>query len=177
MIRFLLIYPSLLLALTYIMLMACIHRHAGENKKVWSLIALSIGILYAAMASINYNIQASAVRQSLSAGETAGIQMWIPDNPHSIFEALSNAYAYMAVSMVFAGFVFQGRGLQRLIRIILFAQSITAIGQIGWTMFDLDTKIFIASSMVWVIGAPLAFILLAILFRREERRQPDVLNS
>ena len=167
MVRLLLIYPSLLLALTYIMLLACVHGYAAENEKVWSLIALSVGILYATMASINYNVQASAVRQSLAAGETAGIQMWIPDNPHSIFEALSNSYAYMAISMVFAGFIFRRGGLQRWIRIVLFAQAITAVGQFGWTMFDLNTGIFIATSMVWVIGAPLAFVLLAILFRNE----------
>ena len=173
MVRLLLIYPSLLLALTYVVLLVCVHGYAAEDKKVWSLTALSIGILYAAMASVNYNIQASAVRQSLAAGEIAGIEMWIPDNPHSVFEALSNSYGYMAVSMFFAGFVFRGGGLQRWIRIVLFAQAITAIGQFGWTMFDLNTGVFIATSLVWVIGAPIAFILLAILFRREERVKPS----
>jgi hypothetical protein len=167
MVRLTLVYPSLLLALTYIALMACVHRYASEEKKVWSLIALSIGVLYATMASANYNIQAVAVRQSLAAGEIGGIEMFIPDNLHSVYTALANSYVYMALSMVAAGFVFEGGGLQRWIRWLLFAQIIAAIGQAGWSMFDLPMGAFIVSSMVWVIGAPVAFALMAVLFRRE----------
>jgi hypothetical protein len=161
------VYPSLLLALTYIVLMACVHRLASEDRKIWSLIALSVGIVYAAMASINYNVQAVAVRQSLAAAETAGLELWIPDNPHSIFGAMANSYVYLAISMVFAGFVFQGERMERWMRRLFFAQAITAIGQIGETMFDLSTTVFYATSMVWVIGAPVAFVLLAVLFRRD----------
>jgi hypothetical protein len=43
--RYTLVYPSLLLAVTYIVLMACIHRFSSEERKVWSLIALSVGIV------------------------------------------------------------------------------------------------------------------------------------
>jgi hypothetical protein len=171
--RILLVYPSLLLALTYIALMASIHLAAAGDRKIWSLVALSIGILYATMASINYNIQAVAVRQSLAAGQTAGLQPWIPDNPRSAYEALANSYVYMAISMAFAAFVFRGGGLQGWIRGLLLAQVVSAVGQAGWSMFDLPEAIFIASSMVWVIGAPIAFILIAILFRRQGRRALD----
>lgn len=169
MVRFSLVYPSLLLAVSYIVLMACVHRFASEEAKIWSLIALSVGILYATMASINYNIQAVAVRLSLQAGETAGIEMWIPDNLNGIFNALANSYVYMAISMIFAGFVFQGGPLERWIRGLFLAQVITAVGQIGHSMFDWSMNVFIASSMVWVIGSPIAFVLLALLFGRQGR--------
>ncbi len=165
--RVLYVYPSLLLPLTYIALTACIHQYAPEDKKVWSLTSLSIGVLYATMASINYNIQAVAVRQSLAAGEFSGLALWIPDNPHSIFGALANSYVYMAFSMLAAGFVFGGGRLERWIRGLLVAQAITIIGQVGWSMFDLSEGLFYATSMVWVVGAPVAFVLLAILFRRQ----------
>jgi hypothetical protein len=177
MVRFTLVYPSLLLAVSYIVLMASIHRFASEETKIWSLIALSIGILYATMASINYNVQAVAVRMSLQAGETAGIEMWIPDNLNGIFNALANSYVYMAISMIFAGFVFRGGGLERWIRGLFLAQVITAVGQIGHTMFDWSMTVFIASSMVWVIGSPIAFVLLALLFRRRDRDEAGVSPS
>jgi hypothetical protein len=163
------VYPSLLLALTYLILMACIHRLASEDRRIWSLIALSVGILYATMASINYNIQAVAVRQSLAAGETGGIEMWVPDNLHGIFNALANSYVYMAISMVFAGFVFQGGRLERWIQGLFLAQAVTAVGQIGSTMFDLNATVLIATGLVWVVGAPVAFVLLALLFFRGDR--------
>ncbi|WP_366924514.1 hypothetical protein MFMK1_001493 [Metallumcola ferriviriculae] len=161
------VYPSLLLALTYIILLACIHRVVSEEKKIWSLIALSIGILYSVMASINYNIQAVAVRLSLAAGETHGIEMLIPDNLNSIFNALANSYVYMALSMYFLGFVFSKGRNERWIKGLLLVQVVTAIGQVGYSMFDMNTGIFIATSMVWVIGAPLVFILIAVWFNRQ----------
>jgi hypothetical protein len=157
-----------LLPLTFLILIACLHYSIPPEKRIWSLTALSFGILYAALASVNYNIQAVAVRLSLAAGETGGIELFVPDNPHSIFTALSNSYAYMALAMFVVGFIFKNKGIQGWVRWIFFAQILTAVGQVGWTMFDLSTNIFIATSMIWVIGAPLSFILLGILFARRQ---------
>lgn len=168
--RLTLIYPSLILALTYIIMLACAHRILSEDKKLWSLIALSIGIVYAVMASINYNIQAVAVRQSLAAGEINGIEMFIPDNTHSIYNALANSYVYMAISMFFASFIFETGKLEKWIRGLLMVQIISAIGQIGYNMIDISETIFIVTSMIWVIGAPASFILIAIWFKRQKAK-------
>jgi hypothetical protein len=167
--RLLYVYPSLLLPLSFIAFLVCIHFSIAEEKRFWSLIALSFGIVYAVMASINYNIQVVAVRQSLAAGETSGIAMFIPDNPHSVFTALANSYVYMALSMAVVGFVFENNGLQRWIRWIFFAQILTVLGQIGWTMFGLSFNIFMITSLVWIIGAPVAFVLVGILFIRSRQ--------
>lgn len=164
--RLLYIYPSLLLPLTFIALFVCIHRLAPEDRKAWSQTGLAIGVLYAAIATVNYNIQAVAVRQSLASGETTGIAMFIPDNPHSVFAALANSYVYMSIAMACTGLVFDGSGLQRWIRWCFLAQIITAIGQIGYSMFGLPMPVFIATSMVWVVGAPVGFVLLAVFFKR-----------
>ena len=164
--RLTLIYPSLFLALTYLIMLSCLHMILPEDKKLWSLIALSIGIVYAVMASINYNIQAVSVRQSLAAGEINGIEMFIPDNTHSIYNALANSYVYMSISMFFASFIFEKGKLEKWIRVLLMIQIISAIGQTGYSMFDISETIFIATSMVWVIGAPVSFILIAIWFKK-----------
>jgi hypothetical protein len=166
--RILYVYPSLLLALTLIVLMACIYRWAPEDKKIWGLIGLCLAIVYAAMASINYNIQAVAVNGSLAAGETAGIAMLLPDRPHAVFEALANSYVYMALAMVFSAFAFSGSRLQAWIRWVFLAQIVTVVGQVGWSMFGLHATVFIATSLVWVAGAPISFALLALLFKRRE---------
>ena len=164
--RLTLIYPSLFLALSYIIMLACIHQVLPEDKRLWSIIALSIGIIYAVMASINYNIQAVSVRQSLAAGEISGLEMFIPDNKHSIYNALANSYVYMAISMFFAGFIFNNGKLEKWIKGLLVVQIISAIGQIGYSMIDISEIIFILTSMIWVIGAPATFILIAIWFKR-----------
>jgi uncharacterized membrane-anchored protein len=75
----------------------------------------------------------------------------------------------MAISMLFAGFVFRGGRLERWIRGLFLAQVMTAVGQIGYSMSNWSMTIFIVSSMVWVIGSPIAFVLLALLFRRGDR--------
>ncbi|MCF8236186.1 MAG: hypothetical protein K9G67_14430 [Bacteroidales bacterium] len=160
------IYPSLLLAITYLIMLAAIHRIVPEEKKIWSLAALAIGIIYAAMASINYNIQAVAVRTSLATNETGGIEMFLPDNNHSIFTALANSYIYMSLSLFLLGFAFKTGKKEKWIRWLLFAQLISAVGQTAYSMFDASDALFIASSMVWVIGAPAAFVLIALWFRK-----------
>ena len=167
--RLLYVYPSLLLPLTFLGFLASLHYLVPQEKRVWTLIALALGILYAAMASVNYNIQAVAVRQSLAAGETAGIELFIPDNPNSVFNALANSYVYMSLAMVAAGFVFENQGIQGWIRWIFFAQLLTAIGQVGETMFGLNESVFLITSLIWVIGAPIAFILAGIFFAKTDQ--------
>ena len=162
------IFPSLLLAITYLIMLVCIHRIVPEEKKIWSHTALVIGILYAVMASINYNIQAVAVRMSLAANETGGIELFLPDNNHSVFTALANSYVYMSISLFFLGFAFTGSKIEKWIRWLLLAQLISAFGQTAYSMFDASDALFIMSSMVWVIGAPTAFILIALWFRIEK---------
>lgn len=170
--RFTLIYPSLLLAITYLVLLASLHRSLPEEKRIWSLIALAIGIVYAAMASINYNIQAVAVRMSLAAGQTAGIEMFIPDNINSIYNALANSYVYMGISMAFAGFAFGEGRLGRWIRALLVIQIVSAVGQTGYSMLDWPDTILMLTGMVWVIGAPVAFVLMAVWFNKERGTAP-----
>jgi hypothetical protein len=164
--RLTLIYPSMFLALTYVIMLAALHRVLPEEKKLWSLIALSVGIIYAVMASINYNIQAVSVRQSLSAGETNGLELFIPDNKHSIYNALANSYVYMAISMFFAGFIFRKGKLEKWINGLLLVQIVSAIGQITYSMIGTSETVFILTSMIWVIGAPTSFILIAFWFKR-----------
>ena len=47
-------------------------------------------------------------------------------------------------------------------------QIISAIGQIGYSMIDISELIFIITSMIWVIGAPASFMLMAIWFKRQK---------
>lgn len=161
------IYPSLLLALAYLALVVAVHVRRRGPTRVWSLLALATGIVYATMASINYMVQAVAVRWSLAAGETAGIEMFLPDNPRSLFGALATSYVYMAISMAVLALVFNGGGLERVIRWILLAQLVSAVGQAASSMFGAGDAVLIATGLVWVVGAPLAFVLMARWFARD----------
>ncbi|MFO7547039.1 MAG: hypothetical protein R6W77_16225 [Trueperaceae bacterium] len=162
--RMLYIYPSLLLALAYLALLSAVHVQVQGPRRVWSLFALAVGIVYATMASVNYTIQAVGVRWSLAAGETTGMEMFLPDNPHSIFGALSTSYVYMALSMAALAFVFREGPLERVIRWVLIAQLVSAVGQTASSMFGAGDGVLIATGLVWVVGAPVAFFLIARWF-------------
>jgi type IV secretory pathway VirB2 component (pilin) len=163
------IYPSLLLALAYLALLVAVHVRTRGPTRVWSLLALAIGIVYASMASINYMVQAVAVRWSLAAGETAGIEMFLPDNPRSLFGALATSYVYMGISMAALALVFGHGRLERVIRWILLAQLVSAAGQSASSVFGAGDAVLIATGLVWVIGAPVAFVLMARWFALEAR--------
>ena len=160
------LYPSLPLAVTFVVLMACIHVYAPAEKKVWSLSALAIAVLYATMASINYNIQLVAVRQSLLAGETEGLAMITMANPHSVFVALANSYVYMCLAMLFAAPVFEGGTLARWTRWLLLAAGLFAPFQLAWSLFDLSPLVIALPFPLWLVGTPAACALLAVLFQR-----------
>lgn len=159
------LYPSLLLAPAFVVLLACIHLGASREKKVWSLSALAIGVIYATMATINYSIQLVSVRLSLLHGESSGVAMFAQANPHSITAALGNSYVYMSVAMFFAAFVF-GRGRpERRIRWLLIVAGLAAPLQLAWSLFDVD--VIAISILPWTIGAVGATSLLALRFRTE----------
>jgi hypothetical protein len=67
--------------------------------------------------------------------------------------------------------------LGRWARGFLFAQAITAIGQIGWSMFDLSETVLIVTGLVWVIGAPVGFALVALTFRQGYRQDRSATAS
>lgn len=162
--RTLYIYPSLLLAVAYLALVAAVHVRTEGVRRVWSLLALALGIVYATMASINHMIQAVAVRWSLQAGDTAGLEMFLPDNPTSVFGALATPYVYMGLSMAALAFVFAGPGRERILRWLLLAQIVPAAGQTASAVFGAGDAVLIATGLVWVIGAPAAFVVLARWF-------------
>jgi hypothetical protein len=157
-------YPSIVLPPVFLVLLACIHVYAGTERKVWSLSALAIGVLYATMASINYNIQLVSVRPSLLSGETEGLAMFLQANPHSIVPALANSYAYMALAMLCAAFVFGEGRLERWIRGLLLMAGFTAPLMFAYTLFDLNITVLVLSVVPWLLGAVGATALLAVLF-------------
>ena len=74
----------------------------------------------------------------------------------------------MALAMAAAGCAFGGGRLYSWVRWLFPAQIVTVIGHVGWSMFGLNEGLFYPTSMVWVVGAPLSFVLLAVLFQSAE---------
>src|SRR5450759_4052482 len=80
--------PGILLAPTFVVLMACIHAHAAEPKQIYSRIGLSFALVYAVVILVDYYLQLTVVVPSLQAGETEGLSMFTQSDPHGLFIAL-----------------------------------------------------------------------------------------
>lgn len=122
------LYPGILLAPTFVVLMACIHGRAADGKKVFSRIALAFALLYAAVILIDYFLQLTVVVPSLQAGESAGLSLFTQYNPHGIFivfEALG--YLLMTVAFLFAAPVFEGGRAERAVRWLFVASFVLAV--------------------------------------------------
>ncbi len=146
-----------------------IHYYAPDSKKIWSHLGLAFTIVYAVMASINYIVQLTVVRQSILNGETDGLAMFAMGNPHSIFWALASAYVFMNLAMLFAAPVFDGGKLERWIRWLFFANGASAVVTIFGVVVDSPAIYLLGSLVPWCVIFSLATALVAVLFRRTER--------
>src|ERR1035437_5693521 len=109
--------PGILLAPIFVVLMACIHAHAAEPKKIYSRIGLSFALVYAVIISVDYYLQLTLVVPSLQAGETEGLSLFTQYDPHGLFISLETlGYSMMAVALLFAAPVFAGGRAERAIR-------------------------------------------------------------
>jgi hypothetical protein len=165
-------YPAVLVAPLFVVLMTCVHRYVREDRKVFSQIGLSFASISAALIVTDYAVQLASVQPSLLKGETEGLSLFSMYNPHGIFIALEDAgYLMLSVAFLCAGLAFVGRtALERILRWLFIISSLVAIGAlIGLALAygkDLDyrfevTVLTIDWTVLIVAGA-----LLGVLFRR-----------
>ena len=154
-----------LLTPTFLVVMACIHCYASNDKRVFSLIGLSFAIIYATLISINYFIQLTFVRQSIF-----DVEIFAMDNPQSmmwVIEVLG--YFFMGLSTLFAAPVFESGKIENLIKWLFVGNGILGIlTPIGYGL-SWPIEILLGGLIVWDIVMPISTASLAILFRRTER--------
>ena len=61
-------YPAFLLAPTFVVLVACIHSYAADDRKVFSQIAVAFAVVYATVITTDYFIQWTVVEPSILSG-------------------------------------------------------------------------------------------------------------
>jgi hypothetical protein len=163
--------PSLPLASAYVVMLACLHMRTPAHRRLWSLLGLTFGIIYAVMASANYLIQFIVVRPNLLQGEVEGLSLFVMGNPRSVFWALAVSYAYMALSMLFASGALGAGRLERWARGLFLAVGATAPLQFaGMLSYSATGQVPLAAavaSLVWIVGVPASAVLLARVFWRE----------
>jgi hypothetical protein len=165
-------YPATLLMGIFVVLLACIHQSAPENRRLYSLLALVFGAMAASLLAADYYIQLAALQPSILKGEWEGVALVTQYNPHGIFIALEElGYLLMSLAFLFAGLAFaHATRLERTIRWLLIGGALVVFavyatlrllyGQNLEYRFEV-TAIAINWTLLIVVG-----ILLSIWFRR-----------
>lgn len=165
-------YPSLLMAMLFVVLIVCLHRYANPDKQVFSSIALSLAIISAAILIIDYFVQLAVMQPSFLKGEVAGLSLFSQYNPHGIFIALEDVgYLLMGVSLLFVAPVFVGqRRLGKAIRLLFIISGILTIGAIILLSIlygsDLEYRYEVASLTINWITLIIGGAMLSIYFKR-----------
>jgi hypothetical protein len=172
-------YLASLLIVAYVILMASIHAHAPQEKKIFSQIGLTFAIIAAVILLVDYFIQFTVVPVSLMNGETEGITLMTQYNPHGIFIALEEAgYLMMSVSFLFAALAFIRKSrLESAVRwifILSFVLVIVAlmITSILYGLERQDHFEVVVISVNWLVLI-VNGVLLSRVFRRALRGEDD----
>ncbi len=157
--------PVLVVPITVIVAMACIHSLAPESKKVFSLTAVALSAIYATIISVNYYIQLFVVRLNILSGDLDGLQLLAMPNLHSVFFALEViGYMFLSLAMLFTLPVFGNGKLARWIRVFVIISSGLGIFGTIVALFDQPLLIF-AGLGLWSLTFPIAMVLIARYFR------------
>lgn len=159
---------SLLLALSFVVLMASIHSYAPQEKKVWSQIALSFAIVYATLLIWNYYLQLTVVRTHpllyswLTMDFTSDTAFWSLE---------SIGYALMGLAALFALPVLAEGRIVLVIRwCFALNAGFTIIGGISYILSGNPLHVLVLASLgIWAIAFPIATALLAVVFRRARK--------
>lgn len=143
----------------FVILMASIHYHAPEDKKVLTLLGVAFAIICAALLGINYYLQLTVVRWY-------SIPMLSIENPHSVMWAIEMlGYGFMGLATLFPAFIFSNGKLENAIRLLFIANALLGIGGfIGYALIDNPLNL-LPGLLVWDAVFPIMTLMLVIFFK------------
>jgi hypothetical protein len=159
--------PSLLLAPMFVIMMLSIHHYAPEDKKMLSQLGFSFAIVCAAVLSIHYYIQLTVVQQGILNNELAGLWQFVTPNPYSFFWTFAAlGYGFMGIALLCVAPVFAEKS-ERAIKWLFIANGIIGVGFLIGNALGIF-MVNILASFIWGVLFPIAALLLAQKFRKNQ---------
>jgi hypothetical protein len=159
---------SLLLALSFVVLMSSVHRYAPHEKRIYTQIGLSFAIVYAALLIWNYYLQLTVVRANphLYAWLTMD---FVRDTAFWSLETIG--YTLMSLAALSAVPVFANGRIELAIRWCFAVNAVfTVLGAVGYLLSGDPLHVVVLTSLgVWATVFPIGTGLLAVVFRRAEK--------
>ncbi len=164
----------LLLVAPLIISMMAVHAYAAPGAKPYSLIALAFMVLMGTITSGVHFTVLTVSRQIEAAGFTEAPFLFSFAWPSVAYTLDILAWDwFFALSMLFAVPVFRGRGLETTLRYLLIVSGVLSlIGLLGVPLAILHAGYWNTVRNIGIVGyalvAPVAFLLVAIVFGRAE---------
>lgn len=166
------LYPGMLLALSVVVLTACVRSVSEQGSEIFGSIAFSFSMLYAGIIVVDYFLQLTVIAPSLQAGETAGLSLFTQYNPHGVFIALEAlGYLLLSSTLLFLAPVFHDDRKQRVVRwlflscfaLVTLAFAVVSLG--GYSIVAFEVFALLINWLVLIVSG----ILLALIFRDSAR--------
>ena len=94
-------FPAMVLMVLFVALVAVLHQHGQPGGEVWSLVAVCLATIAAAVLLVDYYLQATVVPLSLEKDQLEGWAMLTQYNPGGVFIALEElGYLLMSLALL-----------------------------------------------------------------------------
>ena len=157
---------SLCIVIPFVLAMLALHNITIREKKFFSHAALVFSIIYAVFVTANYVVQLATVIPMKLQGTGEKISI-LEQTPHSLFwDFDAIGYIFMGLSTLIAIPVFEKKGPGKWVRLAFMANAlVTPLITIVY-FYPSYSETLLMLGLPWAITAPMAMLMLAIMFRR-----------
>lgn len=152
------VYPSIALAISFLIFNVGVYFYADENRRVCAHLAMNFGIVYATISLSNYFIQLISIMPSVLAKKLEGLDILVSGNPNSIFFALMASYFLMCISYFFTSLVFANQKIR-------FWLQLGSVGCVILFIIGGITSISVVmlrGALCWIVGTIVGTCLIAL---------------
>ncbi len=160
---------SLCIVVPFLLEMLALHHATPASKKFWSHGALIFTVIYAIFVTANYVVQLATVIPMTLSGSTYPIEV-LRQTPHSMFwnyDAIG--YISMGLASLMVLPIFNKQGFEKWVRIAFLANALVT-PLIAFVYFYPNfSETILLLAIPWTITAPLAMLLLAMWFGKQDK--------
>jgi hypothetical protein len=154
---------SILIAPSFVAMMACVYQASHDSKKAWSQIGLQFSVLYAVFVMIVYMTELFVVIPHGMRGETDKVTL-LAFEPGKVMYVIDGlGYSLMCIATLFSAPVYIGGGIEKWIKRISIMNGI--LGLPIFIVYLHFNPILLFFGALWMITVPGICVLLAIRFK------------
>ncbi len=157
---------SLCIVIPFVLEILALHYVTPDGKKYWSHAALIFSIIYSVFVTANYIVQLATVIPMKLKGAGDDLHI-LEQTPHSLFwDFDAIGYIFMGLATLIAIPIFEKQGFQKWIRICFLANALVTPLIAFVYFYQPYSEKLLFLGLPWGITAPLAMLMLAIMFRK-----------